>query len=392
MQPMRGRDGRPGAKDFVSMGCFCHATLNPLRLALPQLNLSLSAQLPHADIALSLSAWLGARSLPSAPWPADPNWLALLLPQLRLNASAMATISAMAQLRAQVLAQFGIDLLLPGQAAAFARIVATLNMRLSAMAHLSLNPLAWLQLAGLNAAIDRVNLALQLGLLAPSASLSLAMTTPGGLALPSWRPFLAALAGLAPLIAAAAQLNIGLAAGFSAQLSAALRMLLGIALPQIGAANLTLMASLTAALSATAQLQASLGINPLGLGFPAVQAMVLVRLNAMLSALSLSLRLNLQSPNLLAELLALLPALPYCPSSFATPAVVRAALAIDARALASLDWQVPALAQLPVLRLGLPVCAFAAQLQASLGISAVLPAPCAQGCDAAAIVRALAAA
>jgi hypothetical protein len=374
------------------MGCFCHQTLAPLRLALPQLNLSLEASLPSANVALSLAGWLGARALPAAPWQPDPNWLALVLPSLRLNASAMATISALAQLRAQVLAQFGIDLLLPGQAAAFARIVATLNLRLSAIAHIGLNPLAWLRLAALNGAIDQVNLALQAGLFAPSESLSLALTMPAGLPMPSWRAFLAALAGLAPLLAAAAQLNVNLSAHFTAQLSASLRPLLSIALPQIGAANLSLMASLTAALSAVAGLNASLGISALSLGFPAVQAMVSLRLTAMLSALSASLRLNLSSPNLLAELLALLPTLPYCPSSLATHAVVQAALSINAEAMAALNWQVPALGTLPVLRIGLPSCAFAAQLQAALGINAVLPAPCGSGCDAAATMRALAAA
>lgn len=374
------------------MGCFCHQTIGPLTLALPRLDVALTAALPGADVALSLSAWLGARGLPASPWQPDPNWLSLLLPRLRLSAGAMATISALAQLRAQVLAQFGIDLLLPGQAAAFARIVATLNARLSAMVGVSFNPLAWLRLAALNGAIDQVNLALQAGLFPASESLSLAMTAPGGVTMPNWRAFLAALAGLAPLIAAAAQLNLSLAGNFSAQLAAALRMLRGIALPGFGAANLTLMASLTGALSAVARLQASLGISPLSLGFPAVQAMVSVRFSAMLSALSASLRLSLQSPKFLAELLALLPNLPYCPSSLASGAVVQAALSLDAPALAAVDWQVPALAQLPVLRIGLPACAFAAQLQAALGIDAVLPAPCGAGCDAAATMRALGAA
>ncbi len=373
------------------MGCFCHATLGPLRLALPQLNLAVSAALPHADVALSLSGWLGARALPAAPWQPDPRWLSLLLPQLRLSASATATISALAQLRAQVLAQFGIDLLLPGQAAAFARIVATLNARLSAMAGLSFNPLAWLNLAALNGAIDRITLALQAGLFAPSASLSLAMTSAGGVAMPNWRAFLAALAALAPLIAAAGQLNVALSDNFSAQLAAALRLLRGIALPAISGVNLSLMASLTGALSAIAQLQASLGVAPLTLGLPAVQSMVSVRLTAMLAALSASLRLNLHSPNLLAELLSLLPPLPYCPTSLANAETVQLAMSIHAQALAALDWQVPSLPSLPGISVGLTSCAFAAQLQASLGIAAVLPSPCGSGCDAAALARALAA-
>lgn len=367
------------------MGCFCHLALAPL--SLPSLNVSASLALPRANLALSLSGWLGARALPAAPWQPDPNWLSLLLPKLGLNAGAMATVSALAQLRAQVLAQFGIDLLLPGGPAAFARIVATLNLRLQAMATATFNPLGWINLAALNGAIDQINLALQAGLLPPSANLVLAMTTPGGVAMPNWRALLAALAGLAPLIAAATHLGINLNANFSAQLAAALRILRGIALPALGPTGL--MASLTAALSAVAQLQASLGVAPLALGFPAVQAMVSARLTATLSALCASLSLNLQSPNLLAELLALLPSLPYSPTSLATSAVIQAALSINAQALASLNWQVPALSALPVLRIGLPVCALAAQLQAALGISAVMSTPCV-ACDAAATMRALA--
>ena len=142
------------------MGCFCHSF--PPAGLLPSLNLSASVALPGADIPLSLSAWLNLRGLPALPWEPLPNWLGLPLPSLQLNLRAVATISAMAQLRAQVLAQFGLDLLIPGQALMFVRIVATMNARLSALVHRNFNPLAWLRLAGLNAAIDQINLALRL--------------------------------------------------------------------------------------------------------------------------------------------------------------------------------------------------------------------------------------
>jgi hypothetical protein len=369
------------------MSCFCAQALQPLRLALPSLNVSLTAELPGAALALTLSDWLGARALPALPWAPDPDWLALLLPKLALNAGGMATISALAQLRAQLLATTGIDLLLPGQQAAFARLVATLSARLSVMENI--NPLAWLRLAGLNGAIEQVQLALTAGLLAPNASLSLALTMPGGIAMASWRALLAALVGLAPLLAACAQLGIDVSGNFVAELAASLRVLRGITLPALPAAQLSLMASLTAGLSAVARLQASLGINPLQLGFPAVEAMVAARLNLLLPALADSLRLNLNSPNLLAELLALLPALPYCPTSLATSAVIQAALSINAQAVAALNWRVPDASSLIAVRIGLPAVAFAAQLQAGLGINAALGAPCGRGCDAAAVMAML---
>lgn len=365
------------------MGCFCHATLGPLTLALPQLNLSEQLMLPGAGVPLSLSPWLSARGMPALPWQPDPNWLNLPLPRLPLNAQAVATISAMAQLRAQVLAQFGIDLLIPGQARALTRIVATLNARLSAVANLhpNFNPLGWLRLNALNNAIDQVQLALQAGLFAPSASLMLALTMPGGLPMPQWRGFLSLLRLLAGMIAACAQLNVS----EMAQLSVALRSLAQLKLPALLAPQL--MANLSAALSAVTQLQASLGVNPLSLGFPALVARVQAKLALLLPALSAALGINLAGGggSLLAELMALLPNLPALPTSFATPAVVQAAS--QAQMLAGLNWQVPAM--LPALQVGLPACHFAAQLQAALGIAAVLPAPCASGCDAARIMHAL---
>jgi hypothetical protein len=338
------------------MGCFCHS-FPPVGL-LASLNLSASVALPGADIPLSLSAWLNLRGLPALPWEPRPNWLGLPLPSLQLNLRAVATISALAQLRAQVLAQFGLDLLIPGQALAFVRIVATMNARLSAQMHLNFNPLAWLRLAGLNAAIDQINLALRLGLLLPSPSLMLSLTLPGGIPMPQWAGFLALLRALLPLIAAAANLNVSLTE--TAQFSAALRILARLSLPGLVAPQL--MASLTAALSAIASLQASLGVSPLQLGFPAIQLRVSLKLSA------------------------LLPNLPFVPTSFATSASVQAALQMSA--FASLNWQVPL--SLPVIGIGLPTCAFAASLNAALGLQAVLSAPCVLGCDAGQVMRSLA--
>jgi hypothetical protein len=369
------------------MGCFCHSSLGPLTLALPSLNISASLALPGANIPLGLSAYLSAAGLPASPWMPEPGWLTLPLPQMKLSMQAVATISAMASLRAQVLAQFGIDLLIPGQAMALARIVATLNARLSAMANLNFNPLGWLQLARLNAAIDQVNLALSLGLMLPSASLMLSLTAPGGIPMPRWSSFLALLLALCPMIAATAQLNVSLTA--TAELAAALRIMAKLSLPALGFPEL--MASLSAALSAVASLSASLGLGvgmgALTLGLPAIQLRVQAKLGALMSALSAHFNVSLTLPNLLAMLLSLLPKLPLIPSSFAASAVVSAAMQMQA--MASLNWQVPL--SIPAVQIGLPVCAFAANLQAALGINAVLPSPCGSGCDAAKLAKALAA-
>lgn len=364
------------------MGCFCHASLGPLMLQLPSLDVSLALDLPGADIAMSLSAWLSARALPATPWLPDLGWLDLQLPMPHLSMSAIATISAMASLRAQVLAQFGIDLLISAQASAFARIVATLNARLSASAALAINPLGWIQLANLNAAIDQVMLALNAGLLLPSPSLMLSLTMPGGVAMPQWASLLGLLRLLAPLIAASLQLGVSLSA--TAEFAAALRILARLQLPALAFPEL--MASLTAALSATASLSASLGMPVLALGFPAIRLQVQLRLQAMLAAVSARFGLSLSGDlgSLLAMLLAMLPKLPVIPSSFATSAVIQ--MALQATALASVNWQVPL--SLPSLQIGLPTCSFVAQLNASLGIQAVLAAPCGPICNAGALLQA----
>ncbi len=366
------------------MGCFCHSTMLPLSALLPKLNVSVSLGLPGANVPMSLSAWLNLRGLPALPWTPEPSWLTLPLPRLQLNARAVATISALASLRAQVLAQFGLDLLIPQQALAFARIVATMNARLSLLANI--NPLGWIRLAALNSAIDQVQLALGAGLFAPPASLLLSLTMPGGFPMASWQNLLALLRLLAPMIAACAQLNISFSE--TAQLSAALRMLARLSLPPLAMPQL--MASLTASLSAVAQLQASLGLPVLQLGFPAIRLRVQAKLGALLPALSARFGLNLSGggASLLAALLSLLPNLPFVPTSLATSTVVQAAL--SAQALASLNWQVPL--SLPAIRIGLPTCALVARLNAALGINAVLPSPCGSGCDAAKIMKALAAA
>jgi hypothetical protein len=359
------------------MGCFCHGSMGALTLAMPSLNVSASLALPGADVAMGLQAYLNAAGLPAEPWLPDPAWLSLALPQLRLSAQAVATISAMASLRAQVLAQFGIDLLIPGQAMAFARIVATMNARLSAMA--SFNPLGWLEIAAVNSAIDQINLALSLGLLMPSASMMMSLTVPGGIPMARWTGLLALLRALCPMVAATAQLDIGLTA--TADLAAALRVLANLSLPALVAPEL--MASLTAALSAVAQLQLSLGVSPLTLGLPAVQLRVQARLSALISTLSARFGLSITLPNLLA----LLPELPVIPTSYATSAVIEASMQLQA--IASLNWQVPSM--IAAVNIGLPTCAFVAQLQAALNINAVLPSPCGSGCDAAKLARLLAA-
>jgi hypothetical protein len=186
------------------------------------------------------------------------------------------------------------------------------------------------------------------------------------------------LRALLPMIAISGQLGLSMSANLAVELGAMLRLMLRIPMPTMPALSLSLMASLTAALSAIAQLKLSLGIDPLVIGLPAVRLMVAERVTATANAIQQSFGLSL--PNLLA----MLPRIEYCPTLMAPPAVVNAAMALN---LPQLNWQVPAVADLPVLSLGLPVVAFTAQLSAALDIAPSL-SPCGATCDAASVLSA----
>jgi hypothetical protein len=348
------------------MGCFCTASFSSLSAALPALQATAAMDL-DASLALSVSSSLSANGFPSLSWSPDPDWLSLTLPTTQLSAGSLATISALAQARAQVSAQFGFDLLAPGEARNLARIVATLAARLSALPPLQLDVSAWLQLANLNSAIDQIQAAL-------SAGVSLDMSAGIG-ASAAWTPFLVNLQALLPLLAASTQLGINLAEDFTAQLAASLRTLATISLPPIDTA---VMANLISGFSALSQLRASLGINVVAAGFPSVLATVNARLSAMLPMLQQALATSASSS---------LPGLPGFQASFATSATVQAAMAMNAQALASIDWQAPGLDRLPLVSAGLPTCQFTALLGATLGVDPVLNAPCNSGCDAAALLR-----
>ncbi|HYZ64114.1 MAG TPA: hypothetical protein VE650_16825, partial [Acetobacteraceae bacterium] len=133
-----------------------------------------------------------------------------------------------------------------------------------------------------------------------------------------------------------------------------------------------------------------LGINPLQIGFPAVQAMVAANFSAMASlAARLGINLSLGLPGL--PNLLTIPGLVAAVQASLT-ATLRAALSLNASAIASLN----AIASLdlnvcPSLGVGLAATALATNMSAALGINMALPAPC-PVCDARAIMAAVAAA
>jgi hypothetical protein len=377
-----------------AMVCFCKHTMTHLQHVLPKLSATASASL-SANLSTSstvsakaslaepglaaLAAWLAKNGLPAAPWQPDPAWRNLQLPKLTLNASAVATLQAFAQLHTLAHA-LGMDLMVSAQATAFTRLAATLNARLSAMLAERAGPVrpaAWLKLSATLSASAQVSEALRLGLFPTAPALTM---PPVGPPLSLWRAFLSELRTLLPVIAIANQLHLDLQASLSEQFAPIVRAMLRIPMP-VMSANLALMAHLTAALSAIAQLRAALGIDPLEAGLPAMHAMVSERVSATATLVEKTTRMSLR------ELLALLPKIPveYCPTLMAPPAVVNAAVSLN---LPPLTWQVPPIARLPVLNVGLPVAAFCTQLKAAMNLQAALK-PCALGCDAAKLLAAL---
>jgi hypothetical protein len=359
------------------MVCFCQNTASDLALALPSIAAAAELNLnADSQAILAIGASLAGSGLPAGPGSPDPAWQQLQLPSISLSASEVATISAAAYLRAQVLAQFGIDLLNPAQASAFVRLAATLSARLSAMANASasasLGASAWPQLAATLNATAQVEAALSTGVLVSAGSQP---------EMASSQPMLAQLQLLLPMTSLSAQLDLDLSANFSAQLTAQLQAIMAIPMPQLPVATVSMMATLSASLNAIAQLSASLGVNPLQAGAPAVEAMVSARADAV-AQMAMSMGVNL--PALAASLPG--PGAAVNPPSFATAATVNAVMSLNTQALASLDLAVPAAASLPVLTVGLPTASIAAQL-AAMGF-APSTAPCGGMCDARSLLNA----
>jgi hypothetical protein len=283
----------------------------------------------------------------------------------------MATLSAMATVYAQVKATFNLDLLAGGSPTALVRLVATLNARLSAMAaasiDLSIDPSAWLTLASELEAANTVTQAAASNLFTPSPAQLSAYLSPGGTELSQWAPFLEGIAALAPLIALRLQLGIT----DTASLAVAIRTMNAIEVPAL--ADVSAALSLITALSAVARLQVTLGINVLDAGLAEVSDMVAQQVESALAQIP-------QSANP--------PRISTCPTRSVSPAVVAAASSAEIAAFADLTWSVPELPSLSLTASLMPALSLSAQLSA-LGSASVMLSPCALGCDAASIMRAL---
>jgi len=364
------------------MGCFCRKAMAPLAMQLARLHepaeAETAAEPGDARKVAAVSDWLAARALPAEPWRPDPAWHRLRLPTPQLTPGALATIAGLAHLRAQALSQCGTDLLVPARADAFKRIVATMNERFRRQPPPRVDARAWTQLATLNDAADRVAKALKDKLLTPSPELHEAYNAPGGMPMQVWGSLLRPLHWLAPLIAAARQLDADVTD--PAQFADALRRLNHLKLPPLEAPEH--MHELSSALSAVQRLRSSLQEDPLEHGLAHARELVRRRVAAVARALA---RTHPAEEDDVEHLLTKLPRLPVTPTTLATAAVVQAAQ--QAEKLAALAWKVPE--HLPLVHTGLTTCTFIERLKDALGTSPVRASPCDSGCDAAALLRAV---
>ena len=342
------------------------------------------------NIAKTLWQWLGTRELPGPAFTPDPQWLRTPLPQMQMTPLQGGTVSLLGQLRAQAQSKLGLDLLHPAQAKAFSAALATMKARLATLARnpalTRFSPTPWVRLATLNDAVTAVHSALSSPVFAPSPAQLDQFANPGGQPMAVWEPFAQRLRELAPMIAATRQL--GIAPGDTEQLAAAMHSLTQVKVPSLTAEETSVMNTLSSAMSAVKRLTASLGGNPLQQGYAAVAAKVQTSLNQALRQVSeqLGVKLAGMTPETaLAEIMQRLPALSPQPSRLVTAGSVKAAL--EAKAMAALQWQVPETH--PAAGTGLLAMSFAERMQTALGGSPFLARHCTEGCDAELLASAL---
>lgn len=331
------------------MTCFCSANLE----LLPQLDLDDSFNLTFnasARAALNFYAQISL-GLPDLSLPPPP----FILPQLDLSLDALASLSAMLQLRAQ-LDRLGIDLTAELGLRSVERLTATLSARCEDIARQHLNLEPWIRLAEIN------NVALELtaifeACLSASASVSFNMVlTP-----PSW-------GGLSvTVLATLARLNISLDVNVVASLEVLAQAVANITveLPET---------ELVAGAAAIAQLASSLGGDPLQMGLAGVRARVAANFTAMVSvAAQLGIDFSLSLPPL--------PSIPGFTAALVASFTAQLELAINVAvslgAVASFDVQLSL-----SLLLAISLCV---SLSVALDINVALPAPC-RGCDLRAIM------
>ncbi len=211
-----------------------------------------------------------------------------------------------------------LDLTQPEDTRSLARVVATLNERGDALETLAADARPWSELAALNDQADTVRKAASQGVFTPQE-------TPQDEPIEPWRPFLARLKSLAPLVAIGQLMRIDLAEpeAFPA-IADRLRQLRAVRLPDL--AKPTAVLQIIDRASAIDRLTRSLGQNPVAYPIERVAAAVQARVAAAAAQLPPTLQASPGGTLLNA------PRRAPNPSSLANPATVKAARRLDGHA------------------------------------------------------------
>jgi len=323
------------------MFCICTTQLNALLETSAQLALGVALP-PIPPLLMNFAASTGVASASASEIELMLN---LAIPPLPILEGS-ATLSGLASVAATASA-LGLNLSTSEGIAAIADLCAQINLGMLA-------PLMQMSAGAAMQLSATLNIALQLGATlgvnlfsaAASAQIGAAVQSSIGLALgaaASLSPAsFQAIARLQVLVQLGAAFNVSLNAAGLAQLSATLRALIALNVPQITIPPALL--GVAMALQATA----SLGVAPGGLA--SMMATLSVNLQLVLTAV---LQLN------------------WTPPGFSPPASLSAVLSMDLSAVAALNWKVPA--QLPVVTFALPALSLIAALNAASPILATTP-------------------
>jgi hypothetical protein len=322
----------------------------------------------------SVANWLATRLLPSPAWQPDPAWLKQELPEPQMTPESVATLGSIANVRSLTLEVFEADPFRPGTAAALARAVVTLNARLPRLAQVmaagdqarqAANHAHWATLANVAESAARVQQAVRSGLFTLSPEQTQAYLAPGGVPMEEWAGFTSQIARLLPMVATSVMLGPELSDPVN--LAEAMRVFKSVSVPAL--ANPGLVAKLTSLFGALKRVQDLIGTDPTQTPLEAVHEQVM------------------QTASEAAEQIpqgAQPPRIPPNPASFASRQVMAAVVSAPVTKLAALNWRVPQSTALPALANLLPA---ASLLKTLPPMAAVQKRPCAEGCDAARLMR-----
>ncbi len=345
------------------MGCFCrHLVIPPI----PERDEELAEAPSTPPVIEAVSHALSSRWLPPAiPWEPDPDWLQAELPTVPMSPATLAVVIRLIYTRKAIMLALKLDPLLPAHQTQLARIVATLNRRTPSLAPLAEDWRPWAALARLNDQVDVVQKALAAKLFEQEQ----VEAEP----LAPWRPLLAKLKPLLPVVAVVNMLELDTRddpVTALKSLTLTLRRLRKVVLPPLARPQVIM--QLIARNEAVARLESSIGALP----FEVLRDKVVQKLEAVQEQLPPGVLIGSTGQ------LEGMPPLEPNPSLIINAPTVAAAIRLNPVFVTGLNWNVSVDIDAPLLKVGEPVVALIKGNR--LARAQVRSSPCDGNCDAAA--------